>query len=61
MKKVNKLFRVISLCSKTLEDVFTGIISTALSALITVAVVGGLAIAIVFVYKTVSSLLAGNL
>ena len=59
MKTSKKFFRVISLCFKGLDDVFTSIISTVLNIIITVAVLGGLAIAIVFVYKTLSTLLAG--
>lgn len=60
MKILNKLFRGLSLCFKGLEDILSGVISTALSAIITVAVLGGLAIAVVFVFKTLSSMLAGN-
>lgn len=60
MKIIKKFFRVISLCFKTMEDIFTSIISTALSAIMTVAVLGGLAIVVVFVFRTVSSMLAGN-
>ncbi len=60
MKIFSRLFRVVSLCFKVLEDIFSGIISTALSAVITVAVVGGLVIVALFVLKTVSSMLAGN-
>lgn len=60
MKIFSRLFRVVSLCFKVLEDIFSGIISTALSAVITLAVVGGLVIVALFVLKTVSSMLAGN-
>ncbi|GLI57151.1 hypothetical protein PM10SUCC1_26650 [Propionigenium maris DSM 9537] len=60
MKIFNKLFRGISLFFKGVEDILSGIISTALSAVITVAVLGGLAIVVIFVFRTGSSMLAGN-
>lgn len=61
MKKRKNLFRVISLFFKTLDKVCINIISTVLTAIITVAVLGCLVILGAFVFKTVSTLLAGNL
>ncbi len=43
-----------------LDEMCTNIISTALTAIITIAVLGGLAILIMFFLKTVSTLLAGT-
>lgn len=60
MKILNKLFKGISLVFKTLEEMLSTIISTALTAIITVAVLGGLVIIVVFVFKTVSTMMAGS-